>query len=120
MTVLKLSDGSSFEMDAAVAQRFGLIREMFADIATETITLPHSSDITGPVMKKVIEYVEHHKDEPLPDEKQPDGDQPRNQPITEWDCLYTTPLKDDQPMLFAIMLASCIVHFRCSTDVKKF
>lgn len=69
----------------------------------EPIPLPN---VSSSVLKKLLEYLEYHKDDPLPAAEGGESEDPRRrrvQEISEWDRRY---IQVDQEMLFEIILAA--------------
>ena len=92
------SDGALFEIDAKITKLSGFLTENFSKSSDKPIPLPK---ISSPVMKKVIEWAEHHKDDPLTNG---DGDGgKKDDGITAWDSQF---LRVDQKMLCQLILAA--------------
>ena len=96
------SDGEVFEIDEKIATLSGLLVDFVNEDEDgdkdEPIPL---ANVTSDVMKKVIEWAEHHKDDdPSQDEKE--GER-RLDVISSWDKNF---LKVDQGMLFSLILAA--------------
>jgi len=112
---LVTSDNEQFVVDKKVAERSVLIKNMLEDVgeSEQPIPLPN---VTSSVLKKVLEYCEHHKDEPLPpsDETQQDETRKRTTDISEWDQKFITV---DQEMLFEIILAANYLDIKALLDV---
>ncbi|GJJ06787.1 hypothetical protein Clacol_000983 [Clathrus columnatus] len=106
MVTLETSDKVQFTVDKEVAERSTLIRNLIADVgeSDQPIPLPN---ITTHVLKKVLEYCEHHRGDPLPDgEADHKGDnvvRQKNTDMSEWDQEY---INVDQEMIFEIILAA--------------
>lgn len=67
-------------------------------------------------MKKIIEYCEHHKDDPIPPPEEDNDRLKRATDITEWDAKF---LQVDQEMLFEILLAANYLDIRSLLDVAS-
>ena len=96
------SDGEVFEIDEKIATLSGLLVDFVNEDEDgdkdEPIPL---ANVTSDVMKKVIEWAEHHKDDdPSQDEKE--GEQ-ITLDISSWDANF---IKVDQGMLFSLILAA--------------
>ena len=96
------SDGEVFEIDGKIATLSGLLVDFVNEDEDgdkdEPIPL---AEVTSDVMKKVIEWAEHHKDDdPSQDEKE--GEQ-ITLDISSWDANF---IKVDQGMLFSLILAA--------------
>ncbi|KAK1216370.1 hypothetical protein PQX77_020984 [Marasmius sp. AFHP31] len=117
MVLLVTSDNEQFTADKEVVERSVLIKNMLeADVgeSDQPIPLPN---VSSAVLKKVLEYCEHHRGEPLP---APDADQSqddtrkRTTDISEWDQKFITV---DQEMLFEIILAANYLDIKSLLDV---
>jgi len=90
---------------------------MLEDIgdADEPIPLPN---VSGKVLKKVIEYSEHHKDdEPAPAEEEKevfDNARNRSDEISEWDSTFITCENEE---LFEIILAANYLDIKPLLDL---
>lgn len=115
MVTLSTSDNEHFSVDKEVAERSVLIKNMLEDIgeSDQPIPLPN---VTANVMKKVLEYCEHHRGEPLPssDAENADDVRKRTTDISEWDQKFITV---DQEMLFEIILAANYLDIKPLLDV---
>ena len=97
---VQTSDGGVFEIDAKITKLSGF----FTDIVSkpggtrneEPIPL---AKISSPVMKKVIEWAEHHKNDPMTNKEGVGA----NDGITAWDSQF---LRVDQRMLCQLILAA--------------
>ena len=94
------SDGAVFEIDSKITKLSGFL--------TENVSKDKSSDnpiplpkISSPVMKKVIEWAEHHKEDPLTNNAGVGGK--KNDGISAWDSQF---LRVDQKMLCQLILAA--------------
>jgi len=114
MVLLVTSDNEQFVVDKEVAERSVLIKNMLEDVgeSDQPIPLPN---VTSSVMKKVLEYCEHHRGEPLPanDDNQ-DETRKRTTEISEWDQKF---ISVDQEMLFEIILAANYLDIKSLLDV---
>jgi len=116
MVLLVTSDNEQFVVDKEVAERSVLIKNMLEDVgeSDQPIPLPN---VSAGVLKKVLEYCEHHRGEPLPaadaDQNQEDS-RKRTTDISEWDQKFITV---DQEMLFEIILAANYLDIKPLLDV---
>ncbi|KAG9119605.1 hypothetical protein FRC07_005308 [Ceratobasidium sp. 392] len=95
------NDNQEFEVSWEVFRMFGMFAPQ--DDPRDCPSGPFPlSQITSPILQKVIEYCEHHKHDPrLPDDSDIYEHPP---PMSEWDKTYITEV--DQAMLFNILLAA--------------
>ncbi|KAI9741840.1 MAG: hypothetical protein M1834_000228 [Cirrosporium novae-zelandiae] len=109
---LMSSDGETITVDRAVAEKSVLIKNLLEDIpgTSEDIPIPN---VTGSVLKKVIEWCEHHKaDPPAPNDDDSDS-RKKTTDIEEWDSKF---MAVDQEMLFEIILAANYLDIKALLD----
>ncbi|KEP52449.1 E3 ubiquitin ligase complex SCF subunit SconC protein [Rhizoctonia solani 123E] len=117
MVILVTSDNEQFNVDKDVAERSVLIKNMLEDVgeSDQPIPLPN---VSSSVLKKVLEYCEHHRAEPLPTaETDNNADDPRKRQVSEigeWDQKF---IQVDQEMLFEIILAANYLDIKALLDV---
>ncbi|CAO3634278.1 unnamed protein product [Cunninghamella blakesleeana] len=107
--ILLSSDNEQFEVDKNVAERSVLIKNMLEDIEESSAPIP-LPNVTAKVLRKVIEWCEYHKDEPITT----DETDRRNTDIDEWDQKY---MEVDQETLFDIILAANYLDIKTLLDV---
>ena len=95
------SDGEVFEIDGKIAALSGLLVDFVNEDEDgdkgEPIPL---ANVTSDVMKKVIEWAEHHKDDPTQEENE---EERRTDDISAWDANF---MKVDQGRMFELILAA--------------
>lgn len=69
---------------------------------------------TSNVLKKVIEYCEYHKDDPIPPAEEDSNGTKNTADISEWDAKF---FQVDQELLFEILLAANYLDIRSLLDV---
>ncbi|KAH9005109.1 S-phase kinase-associated protein 1A-like protein [Lactarius hatsudake] len=115
MVLLVTSDNEQFVVDKDVAERSVLIKNMLEDVgeSDQPIPLPN---VSSSVLKKVLEYCEHHRGERLPttDSESQDETRKRTTDISEWDQKF---IAVDQEMLFEIILAANYLDIKPLLDV---
>lgn len=114
--ILTSNDNASIEVDRAVAERSMLLKNMIDDLGEEAIG---SSPIPIPnvneaVLRKVIEWCEHHRNDPLPTADEENDNRKKTTDIEEWDQKF---MQVDQEMLFEIILASNYLDIKPLLDV---
>jgi len=110
---LTSSDGVELQLERQVAERSILIKNMLEDLGDsgEAIPIPN---VNESVLKKVIEWCEHHKGDP-PSTGDDDTDSRRKTTdIDEWDQKF---MQVDQEMLFEIILAANYLDIKALLDV---
>jgi len=113
--LLVTSDNEQFRVEKVVAQRSVLIKNMLEDVGESDHPIP-LPNVTAPVLKKVLEYCDHHQTDPLPTGDEPSADESRKRTtdISEWDQKFITV---DQEMLFEIILAANYLDIKPLLDV---
>ncbi|CDR43131.1 CYFA0S11e00584g1_1 [Cyberlindnera fabianii] len=110
--ILKSSDGESFSVARNVAERSVLIKNMLSDLGADDddfeVPVPN---VRASVLKKVLEWAEHHKDTAFPDDE--DDDTRKSAPVDDWDREF---LRVDQEMLYEIILAANYLNMRPLLD----
>ncbi|KAG0368909.1 putative negative regulator sulfur controller-3 [Gamsiella multidivaricata] len=110
---LQSSEMQEFKVDKEVAQRSVLIKNMIEDVGESEAPIP-LPNVSAAVLAKVIEYCEHHRNDPeqVPDES--DDPRKRSNDIEEWDMKF---IQVDQEMLFEIILAANYLDIKPLLDV---
>ncbi|KAJ2686841.1 hypothetical protein H4R19_006679 [Coemansia spiralis] len=90
-----------------------LLKNMLGDLGEteDAIPLPN---VTGKVLAKVIEYCEHHQNDPPPIMDDYDDVPMRADDVSPWDEMF---MKVDQEMLFEILLASNYMDIKPLLDL---
>ncbi|KAG5957035.1 E3 ubiquitin ligase complex SCF subunit scon-3 [Claviceps cyperi] len=114
---LASNDNAIIEVDRIVVERSMLIKNMLDDIGDEGISETNPipiPNVNEAVLRKVIEWCEHHRNDPpqAPDDES-DGRR-RTTDIEEWDQKF---MQVDQEMLFEIILASNYLDIKPLLDV---
>jgi len=112
---LKPSDGSEMTVERKVAERSILIKNLLTDIPneadSEAIPIPN---VTEAVLRKVIEWCEHHKNDPATSEDDDADSRKKSTEIPDWDQKFMTV---DQELLFEIILAANYLDIKALLDV---
>ncbi|KAG9030578.1 hypothetical protein FS842_004366 [Serendipita sp. 407] len=113
--LLITSDNELFRVEKEVAQRSTLIRNILEGREDSEYPIP-LPNVTSPVLKKVLEYCDHHQTDPLPTGDEPSADESRRRTtdISEWDQKF---IDVDQEMLFEIILAANHLDIKPLLDV---
>jgi len=117
MTQIKLlsSDQIEIPVDKEVAERSILIKNMLedvgGDIADQAIPIPNVNEA---VLRKVIEWCDHHKNDPTPVADEDSDSRKKSTDIEEWDQKF---MQVDQEMLFEIILAANYLDIKPLLDV---
>jgi len=113
---LSSSDGHIEFVDRDVAERSILIKNLIedfgnGDVPTEEIPL---LNVNHTVLKKVLEWMEHHRKDPPPSQDDDADSRKKSTDIDEWDQKY---MQVDQEMLFEIILAANYMDIKALLDV---
>ena len=112
---LQSSDNEVFEVDVEIAKQSEVIRPMvencdYDDFDDEPIPL---LNVNAAILKKVIEWATHHKDDPPPKEAEENREK-RTDDIEPFDREF---LKVDQGTLFELILAANYLDMKLLLDV---
>jgi len=108
------NDGVAISVDRQVAERSMLIVNMMEDLgegAGAEVPIPN---VNESVLKKVIEWCEHHKNDPPATADDDSDSRKKTTDIEEWDQKF---MQVDQEMLFEIILASNYLDIKPLLDV---
>ncbi|KAF1983462.1 S-phase kinase-associated protein 1A [Aulographum hederae CBS 113979] len=113
--MLTSSDGTDISVERQVAERSILIKNLLADLpgeaTTEAIPIPN---VNEPVLRKVIEWCDHHKKDPPASAEDDSDSRKKSTDIDEWDQKF---MQVDQEMLFEIILAANYLDIKALLDV---
>ncbi|KAH8733123.1 putative E3 ubiquitin ligase complex SCF subunit sconC [Phaeosphaeriaceae sp. PMI808] len=111
---LTTSDNMPLTVERKVAERSILIKNLLEDLGgdnNEAIPIPNVNEA---VMKKVLEWCEHHKDDPPATQDDDSDSRKKSTDIDEWDQKF---MQVDQEMLFEIILAANYLDIKALLDV---
>lgn len=113
---LQANDGHILVVDPVVAERSMLIKNLREDLGHEAtaagaIPIPN---VNGPVLTKIIEWCEHHRNDPPADANEENESRRKSTDIEEWDQKF---MQVDQEMLFEIILAANYLDIKALLDV---
>ncbi|BGP54239.1 hypothetical protein JCM8202v2_001816 [Rhodotorula sphaerocarpa] len=110
---LSTSEGEEFEVEHDVAVRSVLIKNMLEDVgeSDQAIPLPN---VSANVLKKVLEWCDHHRKDPEPLAEDQDDTRRKTTEISDWDAKF---IQVDQEMLFEIILAANYLDIKPLLDV---
>jgi len=112
---LQSSDGEIFPVDVQIGRCSLTIKTMLEDLGMEDgeeelIPLPN---VNSAILRKVIQWATHHKDDPAPTEED-ENKEKRTDDISSWDADF---LKVDQGTLFELILAANYLDIKGLLDV---
>ncbi|KAI0999599.1 hypothetical protein K3495_g8598 [Podosphaera aphanis] len=109
------NDGAVITVDSQVAMKSILIKNMMEDLGdavTENdVPIPNVNEA---VLRKVIEWCEYHKNDPVTATDDDSDSRKKTTDIEEWDQKF---MQVDQEMLFEIILASNYLDIKPLLDV---
>ncbi|EPE09623.1 scf complex subunit skp1 [Ophiostoma piceae UAMH 11346] len=114
---LQSNDGSIITVDYEVAIRSALLSTMLDDLKSMGVSeigpvpLPNVNEA---VLRKVLEYCEYHRNDPLTNNEDETENRKKTTDISEWDQKY---MQVDQEMLFEIILAANYMDIKALLDV---
>jgi len=109
---LSSSTGEVFEVEPEVGCMSQLIKNMVEDSGTdETIPLPN---VKSNILKKVIEYCRHHKDNPPEEIVKPLKSANLSEVVSEWDDTF---VNVEQDTLFELILAANYLDIKPLLDL---
>ncbi|KAJ4987466.1 S-phase kinase-associated protein 1 [Stagonosporopsis vannaccii] len=111
---LTTSDNIDIDVDRQVAERSILIKNLLEDLGgdnDEAIPIPNVNEA---VMKKVLEWCDHHRNDPPASQDDDSDSRKKSTDIDEWDQKF---MQVDQEMLFEIILAANYLDIKALLDV---
>ncbi|RKP22670.1 SCF ubiquitin ligase complex subunit Skp1 [Syncephalis pseudoplumigaleata] len=120
MVRLHSSEGSEFEVERSVIEKSLLIKNMLDDVGENDAAIP-LPNVSGPILAKVIEYCEHHRNDPDVDGQNTTkpgtsagASSPSSDDIDEWDMEFC---RVDQGTLYEMILAANYLDIRSMLDL---
>ncbi|KAF5018059.1 hypothetical protein F66182_9983 [Fusarium sp. NRRL 66182] len=114
---LASNDNASIEVDRVVAERSMLIKNMLEDVGDNDISQSNPipiPNVNEAVLRKVIEWCDHHRNDPPQAQDDESDARKKTTDIEEWDQKF---MQVDQEMLFEIILASNYLDIKPLLDV---
>lgn len=114
---LASNDSATIEVDRVVAERSMLIKNMLEDVGDEAIRQDNPipiPNVNEAVLRKVIEWCEHHRNDPPQAQDEESDARKKTTDIEEWDQKF---MQVDQEMLFEVILASNYLDIKPLLDV---
>jgi S-phase kinase-associated protein 1 len=114
---LASNDSANIEVDRVVAERSMLIKNMLEDVGDESINQSNPipiPNVNEAVLRKVIEWCDHHRNDPPQAQDDESDARKKTTDIEEWDQKF---MQVDQEMLFEIILASNYLDIKPLLDV---
>ncbi|OHE95650.1 E3 ubiquitin ligase complex SCF subunit scon-3 [Colletotrichum orchidophilum] len=111
------NDNITIPVDRVVAERSMLIKNMLEDVGDDSISQENPipiPNVNEAVLRKVIEWCEHHRNDPVQSADDENDARKKTTEIEEWDQKF---MQVDQEMLFEIILASNYLDIKPLLDV---
>ncbi|KAI1126519.1 E3 ubiquitin ligase complex SCF subunit scon-3 [Nemania abortiva] len=113
--LLQSNDNHVIDVEKAVIERSVLIKNMMEDLGEAAVgQIVPIPNVTEPVLRKVIEWCEHHRHDPPSTNDDETDNRKKTTDIDEWDQKF---MQVDQEMLFEIILASNYLDIKPLLDV---
>ncbi|GAM82061.1 hypothetical protein ANO11243_000400 [Dothideomycetidae sp. 11243] len=112
--ILVSSDNVQIQTERSVAERSMLIKNMLEDLGNPGEEPIPIMNVSESVLRKVLEWCEHHKQDPTPANEDDNENRKRTTDIEEWDQKF---MQVDQEMLFEIILAANYMDIKALLDV---
>lgn len=107
------ADGVSYEVEQKVVEQSLLLKNMIEDIG-EDITVIPVPNVQSNVLRKVLDYCEHHKNDPVSSTTDEGVARAKTSEISPWDQKF---LLVDQEMLFEIIMTANYLDIRPLLEV---
>jgi len=108
--LLRSCDDMDFSVDTEIAKRSVTIKDMLENLGIEedSDTPVPIMNVRGEVLERVIEWCDHHREDPVTPEGQEPSKDNKNIDLTEWDAKFTGVHNKeiDQDTLNDILLAA--------------
>lgn len=108
------SDSITLQVERPVAERSILIKNLLEDLGGESDEPIPIPNVNEAVMKKVLEWCTHHKNDPPATQDDDSDSRKKSTDIDEWDQKF---MQVDQEMLFEIILAANYLDIKALLDV---
>ncbi|KAH6610309.1 e3 ubiquitin ligase complex scf subunit scon-3 [Trichoderma cornu-damae] len=111
------NDNATMEVDRAVVERSMLLKNMLEDLSGADISQENPipiPNVNEAVLRKVVEWCEHHRNDPVTTPDDESDARKKTTDIEEWDQKF---MQVDQEMLFEIILASNFLDIKPLLDV---
>lgn len=110
---LKSVDGVVYTVDRKVLEQSVLLKNMMTDIGDDISEIP-IPNVQSNVLRKVLDYCEHHKNDPLNVAGEDSSNRAKSNEISTWDQKY---LQVDQEMLFEIIMTANYLDIKSLLEV---
>ncbi|CAG2101374.1 unnamed protein product [Medioppia subpectinata] len=117
---LKSSEGGIYECGLTAAKMSDLVKNMVESLGTDAVVTTEpiilgNEAVTDAALKKIIEWVEFHWDDPPVDHDFEDEKDRRNEELSHWDKQFID--VDDQALLFDVIAAANYMDIKGLVEV---
>merc|ERR1711944_60344 len=79
------------------------------------------SEVNGEILKKIVEWTTHHKDDaPAAEDKKEEAGNQKKPELSQWDEDFLKRINQNQPMLFDLILAANYMEIKGLLDLTCF
>jgi S-phase kinase-associated protein 1 len=104
VTIVAIKDGTKIELDRKCVRLSGLLKNLEEEYKEDNeMPIP---EIDGDVLKKIVVYLEHYKDEDPKDVPKPLVKYDIKETYCEWDEEYISEFSSDKAFMFRLMEAA--------------
>jgi len=109
-------EGDPFPVDLEVAKMSELVKSMIDDNTDddEEVTEIPLPNVKAQILKKVIEYCQHYKEEPMNEIEKPLKSSEMSEVVQKW---YADFINVEQPILFELILAANFMDIKPLLDL---
>jgi len=107
------ADGVGYEVEQRVVEQSLLLKNMMEDIGEDITDIP-VPNVQSNVLRKVLDYCEHHKNDPASVNSDEGVARAKTSEISPWDQKF---LQVDQEMLFEIIMTANYLDIRPLLEV---
>mmetsp|Transcript_6286 Transcript_6286/g.11878 ORF Transcript_6286/g.11878 Transcript_6286/m.11878 type:complete len:166 (+) Transcript_6286:171-668(+) len=113
---LMSKEGDPFPVDMEVAKMSELVKSMLEDIeeGDEEVTEIPLPNVRSQILKKVIEFCQHYKEEPMNEIEKPLKSSEMSEVVQRW---YADFIAVEQPVLFELILAANFMDIKPLLDL---
>jgi len=95
--VMLSSDGKEFKTDRKVVEMFKVVKDMLETLTGDDPNTPiPANNVRGVILEKIIEWAEHHKDDPDTSDEEEQYKDRRTDDIPKWDQEFLEKMTKEQ------------------------
>eukprot|EP01083_Nonionella_stella_P017571 49165_1 len=111
---LMSKEGDPFAVEVGVAQMSELVKSMMEDEGDDEIAEIPLPNVKAQILKKVIEFCQHYKTEPMNEIEKPLKSSEMSEVVQKW---YADFVNVEQPVLFELILAANFMDIKPLLDL---